>query len=107
MQMYIELDRTVHKHRICRVGQNRIYAPYLTVYMVISLPKIPYIHHIYMVLANPTYMTMYGMFPTGYIVCVRSQWIYHTRAQGTVFTVFINGSGQPCVHFKLRIYKKG
>jgi hypothetical protein len=25
----------------------------MTVYLVISLPKIPYIHHIYMVLANP------------------------------------------------------
>jgi len=38
-----------------RVGQNRIYAPYMTVYLVISLPKIPYIHRIYMVLAKPTY----------------------------------------------------
>ena len=40
---------------ISRVGRNRIYAPYMTVYMVISLPKIPYTHRIYMVLANPTY----------------------------------------------------
>ena len=38
-----------------RVGQNRIYTPYMTVYLVISLSKIPYIHRIYMVLANPTY----------------------------------------------------
>ena len=45
--------RTMH---ICRVGQNCIYTPYMTVYLVISLPKIPYIHRIYMVLANPTYM---------------------------------------------------
>jgi hypothetical protein len=30
-----------------RVGQNRIYAPYMTVYLVIFLPKIPYIHNIY------------------------------------------------------------
>jgi hypothetical protein len=37
---------------MCRVGQNRIYAPYMTVYLVISLPKIPYMHRIYMVLAN-------------------------------------------------------
>jgi hypothetical protein len=36
-----------------RVGQNRIYTPYMTVYLVISLPKIPYIHRTYMVLANP------------------------------------------------------
>ena len=37
---------------LTRVGQNRIYAPYMTVYMVVSLPKIPYIHRIFMVLAN-------------------------------------------------------
>ena len=40
---------------MCRVGQNRIYTPYMTVYLVTSLPKIPYIHRIYMVLANPTH----------------------------------------------------
>jgi hypothetical protein len=32
---------------ICRVGQNRIYTPYMTVNLVISLPKIPYTHRIY------------------------------------------------------------
>jgi hypothetical protein len=36
-----------------RVGQDRIYAPYMTVYLVISLPKMPYIHRVDMVLANP------------------------------------------------------
>ena len=30
-----------------RVGQNRIYTPYMTVYMVNSLPKRPYTHRIY------------------------------------------------------------
>jgi len=40
--------------QVCRVGQNRIYTPYMTVYLMISLPKIPHIHRIYMVLANPT-----------------------------------------------------
>ena len=29
------------RYTIGRVGQNRIYAPYRTVYLVISLPKIP------------------------------------------------------------------
>ena len=38
----------------CRVGQNRLYTPYMTVYLAISLPKTPYMHCIYMVLANPT-----------------------------------------------------
>jgi hypothetical protein len=42
---------------MCRAGQNRIYTPYMTVYMVISLPKIPNTHRIYMVLANPMYMS--------------------------------------------------
>jgi hypothetical protein len=41
--------------RMVRVGQNRIYTPYMTVYLVNSLPKIPYIHRINVVLANPTY----------------------------------------------------
>jgi len=46
--------------QVCRVGQNRIYTPYMTVYLVDSLQKIPYMHriyiyiYIYMVLANPT-----------------------------------------------------
>jgi len=38
-----------------RVGQNRIYAPYMTVYLVVSLPKTPYIHIIFMVLAKPSH----------------------------------------------------
>ena len=33
--------------QICRVGQNRIFTLYMTVCMVISLPKLPYIHRIY------------------------------------------------------------
>ena len=40
---------------ISRVGQNRIYTPYMTIYFVISLSKIPYIHRIYIVLANPSH----------------------------------------------------
>ena len=40
---------------MARVGQNRVYAPYLTVCLVISLPEILHIHRIYVVLANPTY----------------------------------------------------
>jgi len=41
---------------ICRVGQNSIYTPYMTVFLEISLPKVPYINRIYMVLANPNDM---------------------------------------------------
>ena len=43
--------------QVCRVGQNRTYTPYIyPAYLVISLPKIPYIHRISMGLANPTSM---------------------------------------------------
>jgi hypothetical protein len=42
-----------HTHN-SRVGQNRIYTPYTTVHLLFSLPKIPYMHRIYLVLANPT-----------------------------------------------------
>ena len=39
---------------MCRVGQSRIYTPYMTIYLVMSLPNIPCIHRVYMVLSNPT-----------------------------------------------------
>jgi hypothetical protein len=29
-----------------RVGQNRIYTPYITVYLMISLPRVPFIQRI-------------------------------------------------------------
>ena len=43
-----------------RFGQNRIYTTYMTVFLVISLPKMPHIHriYIYMVLANPTHTVL-------------------------------------------------
>ena len=44
---------------LCRVGQDREHAPYMTLYLVLSLPKIPYLHCIYKVLANPMYMRVY------------------------------------------------
>jgi hypothetical protein len=40
---------------IRRVGQNRIYTPYMTICMVISLLKIPYVHCIYVGLARTVY----------------------------------------------------
>jgi len=46
----------VYIQRIYRVGQNRIFTPYMTVYLVISLPKILHTHRIYTVPANPTYI---------------------------------------------------
>ena len=51
-----------------RVGQDRVYTPYMTVYLVISLPKIPYIHRMYRVLANPTH-ARYGAGGQAYVLC--------------------------------------
>jgi len=47
-------NESVQALQIYRVGQNRKYTLYMTVYMVNSLPKIPCTHRICMVLANPT-----------------------------------------------------
>jgi len=41
-----------HMHR---VGQNRIYTPHVTVYLVFFLPELPYIHRIYMYGFGPPY----------------------------------------------------
>jgi hypothetical protein len=46
---------------MCRVGQNHIYTPYMTVYLVISLPKILCVHPIRVALANPTRVMMHCM----------------------------------------------
>ena len=45
---------------IYRVGQNRIFIPYMTVCMVISLLKIPYVHRIYVEIygSSPPYKKM-------------------------------------------------
>jgi hypothetical protein len=51
---------------LCRVDQNRIYTYIYTVYLVIFKPKIPYVHRICMVLANPTIMPCAGAGRSGY-----------------------------------------
>ena len=54
---------------MCRVGHNRIYAPYTTKYLVFLLPNIPCVHRIYMVLA-----TVYiWLWPTLQVCCGPSQ----------------------------------
>jgi hypothetical protein len=63
----LDIHYLAHRQRraccMFRVGQNRISAPYMTVCMVISLPKVPYQHRINtvytykcMVLTNPMYV---------------------------------------------------
>jgi len=63
------IERSLHllalafwKHTI-RIVHNRMYTPYLTVFLVISLPKIPYTHRIYMALVNSTYHTHAELMP--------------------------------------------
>jgi len=46
-----------HLH-VPRLDQNRLKTPYMTVYLVNSLPKTPYIHRIHMVLNNPTHAAL-------------------------------------------------
>jgi hypothetical protein len=48
------------KLHACRIGQNRtfMYIPYMTVCLVLSLPKLLHIQRMYMGLANPTYLLM-------------------------------------------------
>ena len=47
---------------ISRVGQNRIYTPYMTVYLVISLPKLPYMHGICMYGSGQPYKYVTGRY---------------------------------------------
>jgi len=37
-----------------RIGHIHIYTTYKSVDLVISLPRIPYMHRVYMVLTNPS-----------------------------------------------------
>ena len=60
-----KIDKCVSAcERMYRVGQNRTYTPYTTVYLVISLQKIPYMHRRDMVLANPTYTVYFAGIPS-------------------------------------------
>ena len=80
---------------IFRVGQNRIYTPYMTVYLVISLPKIPYVDRVYMVLANPIHISCFqlAMTPMAQILlewhncCLQDS--YHVRAVCMSFIILL------------------
>ena len=56
----------------------------MTVYSVISLPKIPYIHRIHMVLANPMYIHSVHDFR---VAALKAEWsmvrlVVHSQASG-------------------------
>ena len=61
--MTVCLVISMQKYHTCmvmaRVGQNRIYMPYMTIYLMKSQQTIPYIYRIYVVLANPSYCQFY------------------------------------------------
>jgi len=58
MRLYMVLLPTL---KMYKVGASQVrldktvdmYSPYTAIYLVISLPRITYIHRIYVVLANP------------------------------------------------------
>jgi len=67
-----------------RIGQNPTYTPYMTVCMVIPLPKIPYMHRV-----GQNHIYIYGVytaFLAGKSPNVRS------------YMVYVYGSGQPYVY---------
>ena len=53
--LVVSLPKIPYIHRIYRVGKNRIYIPYKIAYLVVSLPKIPFMRRKYTVLASPSY----------------------------------------------------
>jgi len=50
---------------ISRVGQNRIHTPYMTVYLVISMPEILCIHRTRVVLASDSHKVEGHLLPRG------------------------------------------
>ena len=86
---------------IYRVGQNRKYMYKYTVYLVISKLKIPYVHRIYMVLANPRYIRCtHGIFGRGitrytviYGVYIRFWPTLFTAANGVRALVCMGNAG--------------
>jgi hypothetical protein len=91
---------------VCRVGQIRIYAPYMTVCFSISLPKVPYIHCIYMLKANSTHVYVWAcvcFFPTAscqpqLLLRVDAAGSYESKyARVNVPCVFLRVDVRPCV----------
>jgi hypothetical protein len=87
---YSHISR-VSQNCIYWVGQNRIYAPYMTVYLVISLPKIPYIHRIYIwiwptLCIYTVYGRIFGGFPDKNTVCTPYMYACGANPTHTVCT---------------------
>jgi len=65
----VQMQQSSWQCKVPRFGQNRMYTPYLTVCLVISLSKIPFIHRIYIwfwptlkVLKVPTFTATLSFF---------------------------------------------
>ena len=107
----------VHMSHMCRVGQNCIYTPYMTVHFMIFLPKIPCMHRIWPYISwfsckntvyASSYMTVYFMiFLQKYRVCTVYDRTFHDfPAKNTVYA-----SSYMIVYFmiflqKYRVYVK-
>jgi hypothetical protein len=53
---------------VCKVGQSCVYTPYMTVYLITSLQKIPYIHRIYGSGQPYLYVMSFGLSPNTILV---------------------------------------
>jgi len=85
---------------VCRVGQNRIYTPYMTVYIVICLPKIPYIHrNIYIYINRNIYI-----YTEKYIYIHRNIYIYIHRNIYLYIYIFIQRDIYIYIHQNIYIY---
>jgi hypothetical protein len=66
------------------VGQNRICTLYMTVYLMISLPKLPYVHRICIYGWPESYIytaydRLYGDFPAKNTVCTPYMYLWLAR----------------------------
>ena len=89
------LARKIH---IIRVGQNRIYTPYMTVYMVISLPKIPYMS------PSGSYHWSVGLARTIYIRCIYGIFGRETTIYTVVYGAHIRFWPTPLIRWGLRLF---
>jgi len=92
---YAYIYMVMATHVICRVGQNRVHTPYMTVYFVIFDQKYR-VYTVYMWSWQP--MSPVGLART---VCIHRITVYDCifgdfLAKNTAYTPYIYGHGNPC-----------
>ena len=96
------------------VGQDCKQAPYITVYLVVSLPKTPYMHRVYMVLANPRHalasahrhLALTNGHVLGARVCMNAC-VYWVRMQLPKSILESDGSDVSCYSCNAKPYHQG